>query len=262
MYGALRACSDYPDWIKPGQWITSSAGAALNRTGLTQTFASEWAGASTDITADGGGGPWYIDDHVYGVAQWQGVGGIGSTFIASGGALTIRLQNPGAAWTCGGIRTVNAAGAGFAQARGLFEARMRMPAGVGSWPAFWLIGANKISSPGSMYAEVDVVEAYGDAPATYGSVSVHKWAPGYHWVVGFTDPAPADVRAQFNTYGIEVTPDWIIAYFNDVERARYPVYPEAAQPLYMILSHGMDKDSPVDTTPRDFQIEWVRAWTR
>ncbi len=64
----------------------------------------------------------------------------------------------------------------FAQAYGHFEARMRLPAGAGLWPAFWLLG-NDIEAVGwPACGELDVMEFRGQLPSTV-SAAVH--GPGY-----------------------------------------------------------------------------------
>jgi len=56
---------------------------------------------------------------------------------------------------------------------GRFEWRARLPAGVGMWPALWMLGANigSVGWPGC--GEIDVVETKGTAPATITS-SLHS----------------------------------------------------------------------------------------
>jgi beta-glucanase (GH16 family) len=64
----------------------------------------------------------------------------------------------------------------FEQARGRFEARIKLPIGQGIWPAFWLLG-NDIDQVGwPQCGEIDVMEYRGQNPRTLVG-SIH--GPGY-----------------------------------------------------------------------------------
>src|SRR5260370_18229057 len=60
----------------------------------------------------------------------------------------------------------------FSQAYARFEARIKIPAGQGMWPAFWMLG-NDISSVGwPKCGEVDIMENIATEPGT-----VHQSRP-------------------------------------------------------------------------------------
>lgn len=64
----------------------------------------------------------------------------------------------------------------FTTKYGRVEARVKLPAGKGLWPAFWMLGANidEVSWPAC--GEIDVLELRGDRPSTVLG-SLH--GPGY-----------------------------------------------------------------------------------
>src|ERR1700674_4117246 len=64
----------------------------------------------------------------------------------------------------------------FSRAYGRFEARIKIPAGQGMWPAFWMLG-NDIHSVGwPQCGEIDIMENIGKEPSTtHGTVH----GPGY-----------------------------------------------------------------------------------
>jgi beta-glucanase (GH16 family) len=64
----------------------------------------------------------------------------------------------------------------FEQGLGRWEARIRLPSGMGIWPAFWLLGANYPQVGWPACGEIDVMEERGQAPATVNG-TLH--APGY-----------------------------------------------------------------------------------
>lgn len=64
----------------------------------------------------------------------------------------------------------------FSQKYGIFEARIKLPAGHGFWPAFWLVGDNEkiVGWPGC--GEIDIMENIGSQPQVIrGSMD----GPGY-----------------------------------------------------------------------------------
>src|SRR5262249_27597609 len=81
----------------------------------------------------------------------------------TGGLKITARKRPDGKWEAGLLSTLDRKGGGFAQAGGYFEARMKMPAGPGVWPAFWLVG----SGDGDYNAEIDIAEYYGQFPDTY-----------------------------------------------------------------------------------------------
>jgi beta-glucanase (GH16 family) len=54
----------------------------------------------------------------------------------------------------------------FAQAYGRFEARIKLPAGQGIWPAFWMLGDNISKDGWPKSGEIDIMENIGKEPAT------------------------------------------------------------------------------------------------
>jgi beta-glucanase (GH16 family) len=59
---------------------------------------------------------------------------------------------------------------------GRVEARIRLPAGQGLWPAFWMLGSGHPQTPWPLCGELDIMENHGSAPASVSS-AVH--GPGY-----------------------------------------------------------------------------------
>jgi beta-glucanase (GH16 family) len=113
-------------------------------------------------------------------------------------------------YTSGRIDTLG----NFSFTNGKIEATMKLPAGSGTWPAFWLLSANGAFT-GPMNptdeqwgqdrfylhdGELDVMEAYGDQPGLV-EATVHSFNNDEEGQLQLPDAA--DV---FHTYGVEVTP--------------------------------------------------------
>jgi len=95
---------------------------------------------------------------------------------------------------------------------GTAAARMRLPAGAGLWPAFWMLGAGRWPDVG----EIDVMENVGD-PA-WVSAAVH--GPGYSGdtplVKRATFPPGQDITG-WHVYAVDWTPDEMIFRVDDRE---------------------------------------------
>src|ERR1700733_4559281 len=61
----------------------------------------------------------------------------------------------------GELSSVNSAGQGFAQMYGYFEIDMKVPAGVGTWPAFWLMSQAHAQNAANPASEIDIIEGQG-----------------------------------------------------------------------------------------------------
>src|SRR5262249_1870267 len=135
------------------------------------------------------------------------------------------------------LSSVDANGNGFAQSRGYFEARMKMPPGPGVWPAFWLVADQNNQNP-SYTAEIDIVEYYGQLPDRY-EVDLHLWPKSAELEPqgqGAVITVPPDsLAATFHTYGVEILRSEIVFYFDRHEVQRMPATPAMGQPMGLLI---------------------------
>ena len=84
---------------------------------------------------------------------------------------------------------------------GLVEARIRIPAGQGIWPAFWMLGQDIDEVGWPRCGEIDVMESFGRDPAVVHG-TVH--GPGYAGSEGVTasHDAGASLAADFHVYSV------------------------------------------------------------
>ena len=138
---------------------------------------------------------------------------------------------------------------------GRFEIRMKVPAGKGYWPAFWLADDR---------SEIDIVEILGREPGT-AHFTVH-WG-GYgaghrqshdHW-------HGPDFSADYHTFRVDWGPKQIVWYVDGVERRRLSKSLDRWFVLIANLSVGGHwAGYPDGTTPApgDLSIAYVRVWER
>jgi beta-glucanase (GH16 family) len=100
---------------------------------------------------------------------------------------------------------------------GRLEARMKLPKGKGTWPAFWLLSANQVHTAElnptesdwekeRFYmrdGEVDIMEAYGNKPGQV-EATVHTFDKSIEKQI-----TVEDASENYHTYGIDITPNSI-----------------------------------------------------
>lgn len=93
---------------------------------------------------------------------------------------------------------------------GYFEARLKLPKGKGTWPAFWMMPANGNDWPHC--GEIDIMEEVGCNP-NYTSSSIH--CTTYNHTIGTQKTAERltpGAEDEFHVYALEWTPDFIRTY--------------------------------------------------
>ena len=152
---------------------------------------------------------------------------------------------------------------------GKIEARIQVPAGVGYWPAFWMLGNGQASWPNN--GEIDIMEWLGRTPKTvYGTLH----GPGYSGDKGLSTPLDLSEPASngFHTFTLIRRPTeilWLLdgkAYKRvtprDIPAGTNWVFDE---PFYLLLNLavGGNWSGPVgkDTVfPGVMKVDYVRVW--
>ena len=163
----------------------------------------------------------------------------------------------------------------FVQTYGRFEARIKIPAGQGMWPAFWMLGDDieKVGWPAC--GEIDIMENIGKEPGiVHGSIH----GPGYVGSVGieapYTLPGKQRFADDFHVFAVERDPD-SVAFFVDkemyVKRTRADLKPDWKwvfdKPYFLILNLAVGGDWPGNPDastefPRDMLVDYVRVYQR
>ena len=99
-------------------------------------------------------------------------------------------------------------------AYGRVEARVKAPTGLGTWPAFWMLGTDIRTIPWPQCGEIDIFEGRGDHQRrVYGTLH----GPGYagEFGRGLIYEAPVDNDSDFHTFAIEWLPGKISWFYDD-----------------------------------------------
>src|ERR1700680_2189000 len=157
---------------------------------------------------------------------------------------------------------------------GRVEARIKLPAGQGLWPAFWMLGHGFPVTPWPACGELDIMENKGSQLATTSS-AVH--GPGYFGATPFAHSntlASGSLADDFHTFAIEW--DSLAVQFFVDSTAHYTVTRDAIehygksildQPFFLILNLAVggnfDGDPRSDAIfPATMLVDYVRVYTR
>jgi beta-glucanase (GH16 family) len=155
---------------------------------------------------------------------------------------------------------------------GMMVARIKMPAGKGAWPAFWMLGDSindGVSWPNS--GELDIVEAKGE-PNNQVFGTAH--GPGYSAGSGVGDMflSNAPLADEYHTYSIKWKPNRVEWYFDG--KLYHTLTPNMLfgnewvfnQEFFLILNLAMgglfvgDID-PVNVTKSEMAVDYIRYYS-
>jgi len=111
------------------------------------------------------------------------------------------------------IKTANKLGFYY----GRLEIRMKNPAGVGTWPAFWMLGDDLLDgNPWPECGEIDIMEARGFmSEAAFGTIHGPNFANGNFGGYGSTFNNGVPLSDAFHTFAIEWKKNLIDFYVDD-----------------------------------------------
>jgi beta-glucanase (GH16 family) len=159
----------------------------------------------------------------------------------------------------------------FTQQYGRFEARIKVPAAQGMWPAFWMLGNNIGNVGWPACGEIDILESIDTAMFAAGSLH----ASGYDATAQYTLAGMASFSGAFHTYGLEWSATAITFFVDDM---MYETHTPADatgsggqwpfdQPFFIILNLAVGGGWPGDpdnTTmfPQVMLVDWVRVYSK
>ena len=98
---------------------------------------------------------------------------------------------------------------------GYLEAKIKVPAGNGTWPAFWALGNNITSVSWPACGELDILEAFGRYPrVAQGTAHMANAAGGDSYYYGQVQ-MPENLSAGYHTFGILWKPTSLQWYIDD-----------------------------------------------
>lgn len=177
-------------------------------------------------------------------------------------------------WTSGKFSSYGKQNFGY----GYFEARLKMPAGGGTWPAFWTLGSNINSVPWPRCGELDIMEYAGNGPTRTTSAVHYQNASGVHDYKSGALTNSTDLSEEFHSYGMLWLPNEITFSFDgrpvlllkksDTGLSRWPFGPNSAgvDPKMFIIFNlamggGYGGDIENGLTKSTFSLDYVRYYS-
>lgn len=161
----------------------------------------------------------------------------------------------------------------FSFMHGRVEARLKLPAGQGIWPACWMLGDGFGRVPWPECGEIDVMEVVGHRPGVLHG-TLH--GPGYsaqHGLTGTTElPAGTSFADAYHVFGMDWRPgriDWRLdgRVYHSLTPAALPagskwVFDDT--PFFLLLNlavGGKWPGYPDATTrfPQEYRVDYVRV---
>ncbi len=164
----------------------------------------------------------------------------------------------------------------FSQAYGRFEARIKLPAGQGIWPAFWMLGDNTATDGWPKCGEIDIMENIGKEPGTnhgslHGPSSTNSTSD---LTKAITVPNGKRLSDDFHLYAVEWEPGIVRFYLDSNLYATFTSaqWPAGGtwvfdHPFFIILNVavGGDWPGPPNATtvfPQTMLVDYVRVYKR
>lgn len=99
---------------------------------------------------------------------------------------------------------------------GIFEARIKLPSGLGTWPAFWMMPTSSRYGGWPDSGEIDIMEHVGyDENIIHGTIHTEAFNHKINTQIGASYSNYDDVTEEFHVYKIEWLPDKINWYIDD-----------------------------------------------
>ena len=157
---------------------------------------------------------------------------------------------------------------------GKFEARMKMPAGKGFWPAFWLLPNDFNDWPA--HGEIDIMEVLGhDLHTLYGTVHMGTQGHDINGGAGFGGKTsmPDAYNDDFHIYTVDWQPDkitWSVddnVYFTAQPSQTKPYWPFVGNKFYIIFNFAVGGNWPGapdshTVFPSEFLVDYVRVYEK
>jgi len=242
--------------------------ATLDLCGLKPTFTEDFHELKVSS--------WKMDDNRW-IAHTPWAGDFGDAafanpqpdfpFTLKDGILRIEARKgENGKWQSGLLASADPWGTGFTQMYGYFEARMKIPKGPGTWPAFWLSESRPKGSPPGVSVEVDSIEYYGQFPDTFHSgYIVWDGIRHTHSGDGHVEKIPSGaLDADFHTFGVEVEKDFMTFYYDRNQIWQMPTPKEHQHPFLVLVNLALGSGWPIDKTPNPsfLDVAYIHVYER
>ncbi len=179
----------------------------------------------------------------------------------------------GQSYTSARLRTLDAQDFVY----GRLEARIKLPAGQGMWPAFWMMPSRSVYGGWAASGEIDIVETVGIPTTAHGTLHFGDNWPDNSSAGGSLNDG-TNYANDFHVFRIDWNPDVIRWYVDDVNyhaetsgtwfSANAPGIVRAPfnQAFHFILNVAVGGNWPgppngSTSFPQEMQLDWIRVYS-
>ncbi len=157
---------------------------------------------------------------------------------------------------------------------GYFEIKAKLPEGVGTWPAIWMLAEENTYGGWPKSGEIDIMEHVGFDPGNvHGTVHTESFNHSIGTDVGEVKNIP-DFNTAFHAYAIDWSADKIDFY---IDQEKYFTFTKSSdnykewpfdQPFHLILNlavggnWGGQKGVDPSIWPQRMEVDYVRVYDR
>lgn len=234
-----------------------------------------WTARYCGHDADNGGGTchnnekqWYTPDAIRLDGSAQGNAVITAKKVTGTPANAGTCMNPPCSFTSGRFDTQKKVSFKY----GYIEARMKMPAGGGNWPAFWALGDSMSEVSWPRAGEIDIAEQGGNLPMRNSAAvhfSVTEFGGGHRYIWG-EEVNQANYQTGFHTYGLAWLPGRLEFYvdrelFWTATPSNVQGYWPFDKPFFLILNNAVQGSAGFGGSYSGWaesktEIDYVHAW--
>ena len=250
-------------------FVPAEENKTLSKDGLTLVWSDEFNSGSVPSTSDWSYEIWnpgYVNNEKQYYVQ-----NADNAYVSDGTLKIKALKDSSGKWTSARINTYGHHSFTY----GYIEARIKMPAGNGVWPAFWMMPENSAYGTWPASGELDIMEY---SPATQGTKvfsTVHhsksaaaKTTDAYSSLGSISI---SDAATAFHTYGMRWTDQYIETFYDDTSLGK-KYYNDGNgwvnwpydKPFHIILNLAMGGTlgGTIDSslTSATYEIDYVRVY--
>jgi len=164
----------------------------------------------------------------------------------------------------------------YAFTYGKVEVKAKLPEGVGTWPAIWMLGQN-ISEPGAYWqtqgygttswphcGEIDIMEHWG-ANQNYVQSALHT-PSSYGATINHGGQYISNATTQFNVYTLEWTSEQMIFSVNGYVHYTYNPDIQNSEtwpfdsPQYLLMNIAIETSIASSFTETEMELDYVRVY--
>ncbi|MBN1241159.1 MAG: glycoside hydrolase family 16 protein [Spirochaetales bacterium] len=267
---AISAC------VEPGGTLVEEF-LTIDLTDWTLAWSDEFEGPGLDAAKwvpeiGNGSGGWGNGELQYYTARPENL-----AIVEADGASALRIAAraeayKGFAYTSARIKTERK----FSFQYGRAEARIRLPAGQGLWPAFWMLGDSIDPLGWPECGEIDILEMKGGISDDTVSGTIHyKNASGYHqYTPPGEAPLPSGVFADgWHVFGVDWNAERVLWYLDGEVFHRESVVEADREefrsgPFFLILNLAVGgqflgyQTPPSGFASAEMLVDWVRVYQK